>query len=944
MANKLGLDIINIVISKSTKVDDLLMKIIIEKSKTGEIIVKNQETELYKAIKSTDENPKKLILFQGINNASPAVLDVLNSIFTPDAKILLSNGLILEKGNMNIIGIFNKGRDNANKDKIPAGILSNCIYHIVDNPSSEDILNIITNLFSRMDFGKEENLKYTASYLFDSGKLKLSLQEIEEKLKDESYFEEKFLEAKEFKAVDFANKFKDAKLFSLDTTNESPFTINDIRNYIDLRESVPQVNSSLIQLFIFVYHFTQEEYIKKISDKLNLLKNIEFVPIIDYDEDKENLFIKLEKEAKDSIRVKVNDPKKIKIKTCKKLFDTLTKSQKHCFIFLVCWIRAKKTPILQGRTASGKSYLVRVFAILLGQETNLYQMNSNSGLSILTGQEIIKGNFDEDEKSKICEAYNSIKDIIKYKKKDFNNIELRHYKKIISKIDKILENEEDLDEDTIYQLKKARRTIFIIISPPSRFTHIDSVFIDSILKDKGQWVILDGIEMAPSQIPEKIAPLCGENPELSIFESGKGIYITSKNIKENFQLFIIYNPFNKGSKILDPVLFNKCISFTLPSIDNSQPDSATIIYNSMKLKKSANKNLWNILSSKLAASHMLAAKISENHLDQMAGGIKITPRNLAFMTTDRNKNTFDDNNATETVNWIKSILTFYYFNSFIDANNKNKELNDIYTKEDFKNDIYKEFKKEQKLIETANNISEEEMFPENVKSLIEIQNSSINEATIYNFNIGQFITYCLEVPIEQSNLEYIKNQIEDTLQLLDNSNLKEESLFSFYQIKLIVKYYNELLYNIGAIKVENKGKKISSDELLRINALKPILLRFRLLKGLTNIVKDNNFGYGLNPILYHPEINQLILKFNMLLLNKNKYALKEFVAFCKEYHYFLNYIATIFPFNQFNEKCARTDFEISYNYIQLMCELYKNKTNFSFIFDKEEFSFIFEEK
>ena len=60
---------------------------------------------------------------------------------------------------MNIICIFNKGRDNINRDKIPDGMLSNCIYHIVDNPSSEDILNIITNLFIRMDFGEEENKK-----------------------------------------------------------------------------------------------------------------------------------------------------------------------------------------------------------------------------------------------------------------------------------------------------------------------------------------------------------------------------------------------------------------------------------------------------------------------------------------------------------------------------------------------------------------------------------------------------------------------------------------------------------------------------------------------------------------------------------------------------------------------------------------------------------------
>jgi len=35
------------------------------------------------------------------------------------------------------------------------------------------------------------------------------------------------------------------------------------------------------------------------------------------------------------------------------------------------------------------------------------------------------------------------------------------------------------------------------------------------MKDNG---ILDGIEMPPSQTPEKIIPLCEENPEISIFE------------------------------------------------------------------------------------------------------------------------------------------------------------------------------------------------------------------------------------------------------------------------------------------------------------------------------------------------------------------------------------------------------------------------------------------
>lgn len=73
---------------------------------------------------------------------------------------------------MNIIGIFNKGRDNANKDKISTGILSNCIYHIVNNPSPDDILNIITNLFGRMNFEPKENIKCTKNYLVDNGIIK----------------------------------------------------------------------------------------------------------------------------------------------------------------------------------------------------------------------------------------------------------------------------------------------------------------------------------------------------------------------------------------------------------------------------------------------------------------------------------------------------------------------------------------------------------------------------------------------------------------------------------------------------------------------------------------------------------------------------------------------------------------------------------------------------
>ena len=48
------------------------------------------------------------------------------------------------------------------------------------------------------------------------------------------------------------------------------------------------------------------------------------------------------------------------------------------------------------------------------------------------------------------------------------------------------------------------------------------------------------------------------------------------------------------------------------------------------------------LSYKLASMHIKAAQISENHLDQMAGGIKITPRNLSFIIADKYFNSFID--------------------------------------------------------------------------------------------------------------------------------------------------------------------------------------------------------------------------------------------------------------------------------------------------------------
>ena len=89
-------------------------------------------------------------------------------------------------------------------------------------------------------------------------------------------------------------------------------------------------------------------------------------------------------------------------------------------------------------------------------------------------------------------------------------------------------------------------------------------------------------------------------------------------------------------------------------------------------------------------------------------------------------------------------------------------------------------KKKQNLILTANTISEEEMFPEIVKILIEIQISGTNNISTFKNQFGIFIKTCLEFPIEEGNIKNIKDQIEDTINLLNISNLSKESLYLFY--------------------------------------------------------------------------------------------------------------------------------------------------------------------
>ena len=420
--------------------------------------------------------------------------------------IYLPNGSKIVKGNMNLISIFNPS-DDFTREKLPGNLINNSLYFIAENPSKNDIKNIISNLFKEAKLEKSE-------------------------------------------AKEFTENFLKAQKIAREGVGEFPLTLHEVRKYISFRKSIPQLDKTIFKTFIFHYHFSQKENIYKAQKELKL-DSFLFNPIINYDGDNKYLTFASSKMDKNNLKIEIKNPNKINTKKLINKFNSMTLTEKLCFLFLLCCIIAKKTPIIQGVTGSGKSFLIKLLAEVLGQDISIYQLNSNSGISMFTGQSVMKDDFDEKEKEKLRKVLKLLKKE-KIKIKDINSNDFSDFQK---KINKKLKSDKLTEKDK-KEYENARDTLMILKSPLNRFMHQDSELINGI--KTGKWIALDGIEMANSQISEKLSPLCGEVPTLNVFESGlEDLNFDSSNINPDFRLFILYNPSSQNAKKIDQSLFNK---------------------------------------------------------------------------------------------------------------------------------------------------------------------------------------------------------------------------------------------------------------------------------------------------------------------------------------------------------------------------------------------------
>ena len=877
-ARQSELDLIQVQISKSTKVDDLLCKMTFKKNSKGNFSLVNSKTPLCKAIECVDNFPNKLVVIEGINNASPAILEVLNLIYGPKGtNILLPNGSTIVKGNMNLISIFNPS-DDFPRERLTGNLINNSLYFIVESPTNTDINNIISNLFNEAGLHKDEQIEFTKNFLT-------------------------------------------AQKIAKEGIGEYPITLNEVKKYISFRKSIPDLDKKIFMLFIFNYHFSQKENIYKIKKELKL-DTLLYNPSISYERKGNNKYLIYKSSKKGNrgcLKIELKRGSKIKNEECIKKFDSMTLTEKICFLFLLCCIKSKKTPIIQGVTSSGKSYIIKQFADILGQDLSIYQLNANSGLSLFTGQSVIKEDFDNIEKEKL----KKILKLLKKEDKTIENLNSEDFYKFKLKIKKKLSSEK-LSNEAKKEYRNAKDILSIMQSPLNRFMHKDSELITGI--KSGKWIALDGTEMASGQISEKLSSLCSEVPSLNIFESGfEDLNFDSSNINENFRLFIIHNPSAQNAKKIDQSLFNKCVKFTLSAIDSNPIDATTMLYESISYNSNIEEdsNLWLNLCARIAKYHIEKSKLSKENTDLIAGNVPFTARNLSFISNDFHKS-FDGKNI-EVESWLQGIFENYYWRSFINYSQKGRmsfideTLNIIKGVPEQNYKVIKKF-----------DFNEESK--EIIEDLFAIQTNAGKNIEFRDFFFAKFLNKCLRITINKEKLTSIYNHLEDTILLLDNNNIMDEILKNnFYQILFIKNNYENILNNYENINSFEEESELINEQLLKYENIKLYLLRMKFLYIIlsNNNINDNFCIYesNLNYKLFNSYSNELSRKLISLIKYKNKSKFLDLVIYLFENPEVFKIIENYYPYNI--EELKSGELKFSNYYIYLWTNLFKKKYNFS---------------
>ena len=667
---------------------------------------------------------------------------------------------INEDSNNNFYDNNDKSRKNEKKIMF--------VFHNINNAES-DVLSKLSEIFNR----EYDNSNYAL----------IGLININESLIDrETYYHNLFHKALYYKIPPLTYLNIGGELIcNLNSVNDyysesqnanNIFTLNDISKFKKLKE-VSKIDDSFLEDIIFknkllTYNNEQKQLNKnKILSKLNkcdfnyLNNTKEFI---------------MEVNSK-SFSIMAEE----KLKNFEEEKNTLSYEQKKCLIFLGLSVKSNISCIIQGSTGVGKSHLIKLFAKFLGKKLHIFELNKDNQISLLT-KCFIFNVYDEEEKNDIDFTLKEIEE-----NQNNNQIDMDKRYSLIKN------NYENLNEDK----KKLFLNLKSKYSLIKRFKYINSAFLDAVIN--GEWVLLDGIENSPSFIAEKIALLCGENPELNLYEKD----MEPIRPKKGFHLFITYNPERvNNNNIIPNSLLDKCLIYNLDSFAKERINISQIIHGFLVNSLSAkNLDILYDIASRLSNIHFIIKEnLNKNNYNE------ITERTIInFCKTIRKEN---DNLYAN----IKENYLYFYFPSLEKKEREYyfKLINENITKKGTQFEaLATHFRIECKeLLSLLSSYTENDLKDENE----------------YQIFFAQFLNHFLNIPFKYIN--ELKSSISGAIAKIKNNNLKNNKFI----LIMFIDYINKINNNLE-VNNENLNNDIFREKINEFPSIKKLIVYEELNKN-----------------------------------------------------------------------------------------------------------------
>ena len=310
-----------------------------------------------------------------------------------------------------------------------------------------------------------------------------------------------------------------------------------------------------------------------------------------------------------------------------------------------------------------------------------------------------------------------------------------------------------------------------------RFEYEESDFLKAI--KEGDWILLDGIENASSSIIENVTLLCGEKPELNLYESAQ----LPIKPKEGFHLFMTYNLERNHNMPISNILLDKCLIYHLDSFINKEKIISQIIYGFLiNSNFSTDTELIKDISSRI--SHLHQKIVNELDIESE----KISERTIINFCKNWKFQVEEKEDIIKFAKSIKNNFLYFYFPSsdldkfvkIINDNIKEKGINFI--------SLAKKYATECK----------EQL------DLLSILVQDIEKKKNYDFSLGDIIDCCLNFPFNY--LDNLRKTISEIINKVSDNNNKN----NFLPLKIFERYLEEI-FNLYKNRKEYKNKDIIKD-------------------------------------------------------------------------------------------------------------------------------------